>query len=176
MNFLPQNMQREISRERIIRLFAACGFSFFILSCVAITLLAPAYLTVMSERDVLADRLAELKTAPPKKNDSAVSLSEHATILRVFLPKSGVSGYGPLELLRQALEVRPAGVSVDNWSFAHNESEGTFQMTGMGQNPGALLAYQKAVRALPFVKDANFSRSFLTLKSNIPYSLTLTLK
>lgn len=175
MNFLPQYMQRAFARGQVTRLLSACGFAFFILSIVALSLLVPAYLTITGDRNDLEQRITDLKNTSPA-TELETSLAGHAATLRSYIQTGGVASYQPLNLLKEALAVRPAGISVASWSMARNGSDGSLQLQGIGATRDALLAFRTNVRALPFVKCANYSQQILTVKNDTPFTITLGLK
>lgn len=175
MNFLPQHMQRAFSRERIIRLLAASAFSYFTLCVIAAALMVPTYLAVKWEGKTLVDQEKHLRETSTESASEA-SFSARVAKVRTYLPKEGTLTTPPLELLKEFFAVVPAGVVVQNWSYARSGGEVAFRLTGVGENPNALIAFRKAALLLPFVKDASYSRQFLTEKTNIVFSLSLTLK
>lgn len=176
-NLLPQERQRTLSREYILRLSTVSALLATVLAVVAGLLLLPTYVFLTQSAATKQAHLASIQSVLSASNEIELSarlaaLSNAATILAAL-------GRAPLAstVLRATLAVPHPGVKLSGLTYtpAASDSHGTIAISGVAATREALRTYQLALQSDPFASVADVPVSAYAKDADIGFVITVTL-
>ncbi len=176
MNLLPQKEIKALRRETSMRFIIVVCFLLAILEAVAIFLLIPSYVLVRAERNTLSSSVEQLKQSISGKGSVDDELKIVGSDIKDFLQKEDVDEKKTTEIIDTILALRPKGVSTNSISVIQDVKGTVISMTGVGVDRNVLIDYQRILASKDFINEAKYAEKFIMKKSNINYTLMVSLK
>lgn len=176
-NLLPQERQKLLSRDYILRAGAAASVLATILVLSSAVLLVPTYVFLSGNADAKKAELARIESALSSSEEAALSerlavLSANAASLASLSNARAVSA-----LIREILSIPRPGISLSSISTAPSGENGseTVIISGTSATRDSLRGYQLALEGAPFARSASLPVSAYAKDRDIAFTITVTL-
>ncbi|MFA5998355.1 MAG: hypothetical protein WC814_03170 [Candidatus Paceibacterota bacterium] len=176
INLLPQERQRTLAREYLLRLGTVAAFMITALTFVAGLLLLPTYVFLSQSAIAKEAHLANIEFTLSSENEAALSahlaaLSSDAELLIALGRSSSASA-----TIRDALGVSHPGIALSGFAYTPaGKVPGTLAVSGVAATRDALRTYQLALQKAPFVASAELPVSAYAKDTHIVFTIMLTL-
>lgn len=176
-NLLPEERQKVLSRDYILRVGVITAMLATALALSAGVLLIPTYVFLNGSANVKKMGLAHVESTLSSADEVALqerlaALSTSAAALVALSDAPSVSA-----LIREALSVPHLGVTLSRLSFTPSagKSPGTLAVSGSAATRDALRSYQLALEGARFARSAALPVSAYAKDSDIAFTITITL-
>ncbi len=175
INLLPKSERVHIKKEYKLRVLVLVLKSFLILEVLTAGLFFPSYYIITQRVKGSSDELeAKKKLIPPENAAAASQITEIKGEIVLLKPGAEATPETlPSALLTQVLATKPDGIGISSFAYAVTPTL-SVQLTGISATREDLLQYQRDLKNNPHVTDAKYGESFITKKSDIPFTLTIT--
>lgn len=174
INLLPRLEKKNILRERRLRLVVVSLWGFFVLELLAFALFLPAYFTIYISTKSLALELEKNKQLTPKGlSDVETALSDIKKESDLLVPDKVPN---PSEIIWAIVKVKPKGVDLRTVAYSRDPKVIGVQISGNAKTREDLLYFQRMVKALDVVADLKSNSTYIQKKTDIDFTLTITLK
>ncbi|HEX8591617.1 MAG TPA: hypothetical protein VF696_02635 [Candidatus Paceibacterota bacterium] len=176
-NLLPQSRARSFRRTYFLRLGSVALAMLAIVMLVQALLLLPTYWYAHGETERLSALLAASDAAA--QNSEEQDLKKKTSLLRDVarhVVQRGSSAPVGSSALRAVLDVPRPGVALVGFTFSGpaNGQPARMGISGVAASRDALRQYEAALRALPFVSQAELPISAYAKERDIPFTIVLT--
>lgn len=176
INLLPPIAKKTIHKEYRLRLVIVVLCAIFILEASSAVLFLPSYFIMNSMTKTLSGELEQKKTLTPQENEQIPSqLTTIKSELALLRPSDDIHGIPPSRLISELLENKPRGIELFSVAYAEMGGVVAIQFSGTAKTREELLALQKTLKT-PMVESIKFGDSFITKKSPIDFTVTVTFK
>ncbi len=135
---------------------------------------APSYYNVFTTVKVLTDTLAQKKKLTP---EGSVEAERALTEVKQEIALLKQSDELPISAaLKELMAQKPAGISILGFSFGRTGKTLAIQLSGIASTREDLLAFQQNLTGNPHFSQINYGQSFVTQKTDISFTLSVTLK
>ncbi len=174
INLLPKLEKKKLHKEYLMRIGVTVLAVFFLLELFAGVVFAPSYYNVAAMVTVLTDTLAQKKKLTPEGSVEAErSLAETKEEIALLKPSSEL----PISVaLEELMAQKPAGISILGFSFGRTGKTLAIQLSGIAKTREDLLAFQQNLIGNPHFAETKYGQSFVTQKTDISFTLNVTLK
>lgn len=177
INLLPQDRQKTLSRDYVVRLSVVVVWFIVALIFIAALLLLPTYVFLTGSISAKKNHLANIESALSSADETAISmrlaaLSDDATTLVALATAPSVS-----VIIRAALAVSHPGIALSDFSYtqAKKKTSGTLSISGKAATRNALRNYQLALESAPFALSAALPVSAYAKDTDITFTILITL-
>lgn len=176
INLLPQERQRALAREYLLRLGTVAAFMLTALAFVAGLLLLPTYVFLSRSAATKEAHLANVESALSSENEAALSahlaaLSSDAELLIALGRAPSASA-----TIRDVLAISRPGIALSGFTYTPaGNGPGTLAVSGIAATRDALRTYQLALQKAPFAASAELPVSAYAKDANIVFTITITL-
>ncbi|OGZ05495.1 MAG: hypothetical protein A2845_05790 [Candidatus Lloydbacteria bacterium RIFCSPHIGHO2_01_FULL_49_22] len=176
INLLPPIAKKTIHKEYRLRLVIVVLCALFVLELSSVILFLPSYFIMNSMTKTLADELEQKKTLSPEVNEQIPSqLTTIKKELALLQSSDDILGIPPSRLIGELLQNKPRGIELSSVAYAEMGGIIAIQFSGTAITREELLALQKAFKT-SMVESIKFGSSFITKKSPIDFTVTVTFK
>ncbi|MDO8566725.1 MAG: hypothetical protein Q7R58_01065 [bacterium] len=176
-NLLPQERQRMLSRNYVLKIGVIIAVLVTVLTFSAGVLLIPTYVFLNGSANAKKINLAHIESTLSSTDEVALrerlaTLSTNAANLLTLSDAVPVSA-----LIRDILSIPRPGITLSELSFtpsAGNNSE-TMVVSGSSATRDALRSYQLALQGASFIRSAVLPVSAYAKDSDIAFIITITL-
>lgn len=177
INLLPRYEQDRLAREYVMRIGVVVLAGIFVLELFALALFAPTYYALyVSTRDLAQDIEDRKKLVPAEDATVAASLATIKKEIAQLQPSEAVVDVPLSLLLEELVRAKTAGLTISAFGYVRGETNPSLQLTGVGATQEDLLGFRRNMQANPRVLDFKYGTSFITTKSNIPFTATINFK
>lgn len=177
INLLPQFEKKKLMNEFRLRFGVAVLCALLMLQVLLFVLFTPSYLSMSITTTNLEADLTEKKTAVlPEGNDIQKGLNAIKGEIALLKPVVSNLSIPPSQLMVELFSPKPVGVGVSSFSYGRSGTVVSMQLNGIATTREDLLLYQRLLKENPHFSDARYAQSFITKKTDIDFSLTVTLK
>lgn len=176
-NLLPQERQRALSRDYILRIVVVVVVLTTTLILAESVLLIPTYVFLNRSENAKKIHLAGIESTLSSADEAILSarletLSSNVTSLASLSNVPSVSA-----VVRAMLGVSRPGVSLSGFSFTPPSSNnpGTLTISGSSATRNALRSYQLSLQGASFARSAVLPVSAYAKDTNIAFTITVTL-
>lgn len=176
-NLLPQERQKLLSRDYLLRAGVVTSVLATILVLSSAVLLVPTYVFLSGNANAKKTELARIESALSSSEEAALSerlatLSANAASLASLSNARSVSA-----LIRGVLSIPRPGVALSSISVASSKDNGsgTIIISGKSATRDSLRSYQLAMQGAPFARSAVLPVSAYAKDSDISFTITITL-
>lgn len=176
-NLLPQERQKKLSRDYLLRAGAAASVLAAILILSSAVLLVPTYVFLNGSANAKKINLARIESVLSSADEASLSerlaaLSANAAALAALSNVKSVSA-----TVREVLSIPRPGITLSGLSFAPSKEKGsgTVIVSGTSATRDSLRSYQLALEGAPFALSAVLPVSAYAKDSNIAFTITVTL-
>ena len=176
-NLLPEERQKALSRDYILRIGVITAMLATALTLSAGVLLVPTYVFLNGNVNAKRVSLAHIESTLSSADEVALqerlaALSMNAAALAALSDAPSVSA-----LIRDALSVSHPGITLSRISFAPatEKGSGTMVVSGSAATRDALRSYQLALQGAQFARSAVLPVSAYAKDSDIAFAITITL-
>lgn len=176
-NLLPEERQRILSRDYILRIGVITAMLATALALSAGVLLIPTYVFLNGNANEKKVSLAHIESTLSSADEVALqgrlaALSTNAAALVALSDAPSVSA-----LIRDMLSVSHPGITLSRISFTPStgKSSGTIAVSGSAATRDALRNYQLALEGARFARSAVLPVSAYAKDSDIAFTITITL-
>lgn len=176
INLLPPVAKKTIHKEYRLRLGIVLLWVLFVLEVSAFALYVPSYFILNTITNTLENELAQKKMLAPSANDQIPA--QLATIkkeLALLKPSDDIQDIPPSRLIGDLLANKPRGIEFSAIAYAEMNGVIAVQFSGTATTREEMLALQKTLKT-PMVDSIKFGSSFITKKSPIDFTVTVTFK
>ncbi len=175
INLLPTSERAHLKKEYKLRVLVLVLKSFLILEMLTAGLFFPSYYIITQRVKGSSDELAAKKKLIPPENAAAEGqIAEIKSEIALLKPGAEAApALLPSTLLIQALAIKPDGIEISSYAYAATPVF-SIQLTGISATREDLLQYQRDLKNNPRFIDAKYGESFITKKSDIPFTLSIT--
>lgn len=176
-NLLPQERQRALSRDYILKISVVTAVLTTALVFSAGVLLIPMYVFLNGSVNAKKVTLANIESTFSSTDEVALrnrltALSESAATLAAHSNVPSASA-----MIRNILSVSRPGITLSGLSFAPSagNNSGTVTVSGLSSTRDSLRNYQLALQGAPFTRSATLPVSAYAKDSDIAFVITITL-
>lgn len=175
INLLPRQEKQKLLHERWVRLGIILCWSVLVLEVFGMVFFVPAYYTLYLNTRDLARNLAQLRALTPNgakgtQQDLALAKKEIA-VLKV---SSSIVNVQPSALLQEVILQKPEGIDFSSFAYVRTADTASIQLSGTALTQEDLLAFRRNVKVNPRVIDFKYGSSFITQKTDISFTTTIT--
>lgn len=177
INLLPQSEKKKLQKEFYLRYGVVVLVVLLILEIVSGVLFIPSYIALSNSTNTMEANLASMKSialpgGDATQNDLNIIKSE-ISVLKNNDPLNAT----PSQLMSVVLGLKPAGIAISRFTYAHAETGNSVQISGNAAKPEDLILFRKLIKDdKEHVKDARYAQSFINRKSDIDFLLTIDFK
>ncbi len=178
INVLPKEEKKALKREYWLR-FASVTFSLLsIIGVIATLLLLPSYFFSISKMALAEEKLETFNRANPDIatydiNTTILTINSKLGLLVVKDQAQPVSE----KIMTTILGNLPSGITIENILYTETEAKDTIiEVHGIASDRTALRTYQSTLKENPAIKEADVPLSDFLGKSDIDFTMTITLK
>jgi hypothetical protein len=174
-NLLPEDRQKALTREYLLRLSTVTLFFVAVLLVIHAALLAPSYLYLTEEAKAREAHLSGVASslATSEGNELGTRVSALTTKADALISLS--SAPSAAEAVRRVLSVPLGGVRVHGIALTLPENgEGQMRIMGTAPTRDSLRQYFAALEKLPGVSHADLPLSVYAEERDLPFSITLS--
>lgn len=177
INLLPQSEKKELLREYWMRFGIIVLCLFLALEVLGMVLFVPAYYALYLNTRDLAQSLMELRALTPEgakeAQQSLAAIKKEITLLKL---SDGIIDVPPSVLLDEIALQKPQGIELSAFSYVRTANTASIQLSGTARTQEDLLAFRRNVKTNPRVLDFKYASNFITQKTDINFSATVTFK
>lgn len=171
-NLLPQSQKKEAKREYHLRVLTVA----FYLSGTALVagglLLAPSYVMVSLRIDAAEGAQQLLAGAKDDGDTPAAILAAVERDVRIL--NSLATPLTVEDTVSKALGIRPLGLTTTTIIYEEQGARGTLSVKGVAKSRNDLVAFVRALEAIPEFSNVELPISNLARNENIPFTLSLS--
>ena len=178
INVLPLKEKKSLLKEYYLRLVIVCLFLLTALSFLATFLLIPSYVLSKTKVQVLTNSLNSLNNQHQGLSEADLTSSINDINSTLGLLNSGVNSRNIYDQVFSAiLSLRPQGVIISQISYAEPlANKNILTLQGIASDRTSLKAFQVALESSPTVSNVDLPISDFTSKTDIDFTITLTMK
>lgn len=177
INLLPQERQRALYREYVMRICVIIAIFTATLTLSAGVLLIPTYVFLNGNEKIKKMNLAQIESTLSSTNEAALleriaNLSANADTIIALSNSASVSS-----IFREMLSVSRPGISISGISFVPptGKNPRTITISGLSATRDSLRNYQLALQETPLVLSATLPVSAYAKDNNIAFVITIIL-
>ena len=175
INLLPPSEKKKLLREYWMRFGIIVLWAVFALEVFAVAVLTPSYYTLYLNTRGLAQSLAELRALTPEGAKEALqnlaAIQQQMALLKI---SDGTIDAPPSLLIGEIIQQKPQGVELFGLSYARTAKGANIQVSGTAQTQEAILAFRRNVKTNPRVSEFKYGSSFITKKTDIDFTASIT--
>ena len=176
INLLSSSAKKKLWNEYRIRLGILIFAAIALLELFTVTLFLFPYYTLHSSNAALANDLEERKKLLPDQNKSInAEVQAVKTDLTLLKPGAKKNDALPAQLLADIVSVKSKGITINNWAYARSGDAVSIQLSGIAATRDDILSFKNELDKNPLFTVAR-SGDYLIKKTNISFSITLTMK
>ncbi len=175
INLLPPAEKKELLREYWLRLGIIILCCVFVLELLTVVLFTPAYYALYINTKDLAETLqAKQVLAPKGASEAQKSLLIIKGEIDILHTSTTTIDQEPSTLLGEIVAQKPQGIDISAFTYNRTANTISMQFSGTAQTQEDLLLFRRNVKTNPRVLDFKYGSSFITQKSNIDFTATIT--
>ncbi len=177
INLLPEVEKTKLRREYWLR-FGVIVFAIVLaLEAFSFLLFVPTYFALHTSAKDLSENIEKRKALTPEDGPEIErALASVKKELGALQLSEGIIDVPPSALLVEILSHKPDGIEFSAIAYVRGADAPTLQISGTAATQDDLLAFRRNAQANPRILDFKYGSSFITQKSNIPYSAAITFK
>lgn len=177
INLLPQKEKNELQREHRLRLAVVFCAGVFMLELLSVVLFTPAFYALYTSTADVAQSLADRRALVPIGTvEAQQGLAAVSGEIALLASGSTIIDAPPSSLLADVIAQKPMGIELRTLSYGRGANTVTLQLSGTALTQEDLLAFRRNVKTDPRVTDFKYGSSFITQKTDINFSATITLQ
>ena len=178
INLLSPSAKRKLAVEYRLRLGIVVLWFVFALEILAGIAFAVPYLILSANVDTLAKGIEQRRSLMPTEDAGAeAALKNIKSEITLLKQGSGITEVPPSVLLQNVLDGKPRGILVNAFSYGLVGKGGVeMQLSGIAGTRDGLLEFQANLKKNPQVSNIKYGSSFITKKTDIAFTVTITFK
>jgi hypothetical protein len=177
INLLPQKEKKEFQSEYWLRFGIVISAGVLVLEALSTVLFTPAFYALYTSTSDVAQSLAERRALIPV---GTVEAEQGLAMIRgemaLLAPGTTIIDIPPSSLLESVIAQKPMGIELNTLSYGRGANTVTLQLSGDALTQEDLLHFRRNVKTDPRVVDFKYGSSFITQKTDINFSATITLQ
>ncbi|MDP2630795.1 MAG: hypothetical protein Q8P56_05320, partial [Candidatus Uhrbacteria bacterium] len=168
--------KKKLHQEYWLRLGIVAFEIVFVLEMLALFVFVPTYYALHTSTRDLMQNIVERKALTPSDDaDIARDLASVKREIGLLALTADVEDTLPSVLLQEIVSQKPHGIEFTAFAYQRGASP-LLQISGNALTQEDLLAFRRNVQVNPRVLDFKYGSSFITQKSDIPFSATINFK
>ena len=176
INLLPQTEKKKLQKEFRLRYTIVLLLALFVTEIIAFASFIPSYMMLHNSVSLLETELVEKKKNTPPEGEATQKDLNTIKSEIALLQESGGNNLAPSRLMTELLSQKPAGVLISRFSYAVSDKSSSVQLSGNAGTREDLLSFQRLLKGNEHIKDARYSQSFITKKTDIDFVLIVDFK
>lgn len=177
INLLPQKEKSELQHERRLRLGVALSAGVLLLEVLSVVLFTPAFYALYTSTADVAQSLAERRALVPVGTvEAQQGLAAIKSEIALLAQGTTIIDIPPSALLESVIAQKPTGIELKTLSYGRGANTVTLQLSGNALTQEDLLNFRRNVKTDSRVVDFKYGSSFITQKTDINFSATITLQ
>ena len=177
INLLPSSEKKKLQKEYLLRLSVALLVLALVLEVLALVLFVPTYYTLLISTNDLRRTIAERAALMPQEDKNIErELSLVKKEIALLKPGSTIIDVPPSALIGEIVQQKPQGITLSAISYVRGPDSVTLQFSGRALAQEDLLVFRRSVQANPRVLDFKYGSSFVTKKTDIDFTTTITFR